>query len=445
MSSVETITTTPATPLGHLWDLRLAWVMILGTVVATGCAGPGGVASPSSEEPGAAPEPTFRLENVDQRQLDGWQAAGMAVSLAAFQRSCEAIVGRSAGARMVPDRPAYGTVGDWEAACQQAFALADTTDAAAERFFRRFFRPHRVAMGAKSEGLFTGYFEPQLRGSRQRTDTFSVPLHRPPSDLIRVRLGDFRSSMADQTLFGRVEGQQLVPYYSRADIADGVLAGRNLEIVWVDDRVDKFFLQIQGSGRVVLRDSSLIRVGYAAQNGQPYRAIGRDLITMGAVPREEMSMQAIRTWLAENPERAADLMNRNPSYIFFQERPNLDASEGPVGAQGVPLTARRSLAVDPDFLPYGAPLWLSTHRPVTGSDVATDTTDGVPTVPFRQLMIAQDTGGAIRGAVRGDVFWGAGDRARSIAGRMKSPGTYVVLLPNTIDPYARDPSLRPTP
>jgi membrane-bound lytic murein transglycosylase A len=382
-------------------------------------------------------QPTFTLSRVTSLDLDGWNPIGMRQSLDAFQRSCEVILNRPPSTPMVSDRPAFGTVRDWTPACEEALSLENATNARAQRFFLDAFRPHRVAMGMDATGLFTGYYEPQLHGSREKTATYSVPLHRPPSDLIRVDLGEFRSSLKGERLFGRVDGQRLVPYYERAEIADGKLDGRGLEIAWVDSRVDKFFLQIQGSGRVLLRDSSLIRVGYAGANGRPYRAIGRDLIEMGEVPREEMSMQAIRTWLAENPKRVSELLEKNRSYVFFQERTDLDASEGPIGAQGVPLTPEVSLAVDARFLPYGAPLWLSTMRPMSeaelaGGAVPADTLDGAPVARFRQMMIAQDTGGAIRGAVRGDVFWGAGDRAADIAGRMKSQGTYVVFLPQTL-------------
>jgi membrane-bound lytic murein transglycosylase A len=395
----------------------------------------------SSDEAQEAPEATLTLQPVEVRAVDGWRPEGMAAALRAFQTSCTALAERPPGAPMVPDRPAFGTTRDWMPACEHAQSMTgpsqpEPTDAEAQRFFRQFFRPHRVAMGTDRRGLFTGYYEPELRGARERSSTFSEPLHRPPQDLIRVNLGDFRSSLDGEQVFGRVDGRRLVPYYDRERIAEGVLDD-DLAIAYVDSRVDKFFLQIQGSGRVVLRDSSMIRVGYAAANGQPYRAIGRDLIRMGEVLREEMSMQAIRQWLAEHPDRADDLMNRNRSYVFFQERTDLDPREGPIGAQGVPLTAGHSLAVDHRYLPYGAPLWLSTHRPLTDAEVRNgtvpaDTVEGEPVARMRRMMIAQDTGGAIRGAVRGDVFWGSGDRAASIAGRMQSPGTYVVFLPATI-------------
>lgn len=407
------------------WGVRVLVVMWM--LSAAGCS--------STDETQAPAEKTLNLRPMAFEELSGWGRDGVGRALEAFQRSCATLLERDPGDRMVADRPVYGTVRDWQPACYRARDLkasGDTSRAAAERFFRTFFEPYRIAMGGRSEGLFTGYYEPQLQGSMQPTPRYSEPLHRPPDDLIRVRLGRFRSSMKNESIFGRVDGGELVPYYTRAEIEQGVLQGRELELLWVDDAVDKFFLQIQGSGRVVLRDSSLVRVGYAAENGRPYRAIGRDLIAMGAVSREEMSMQAIRTWLDENPSRAQSLMNRNRSYVFFELRRNLDATEGPIGAQGVPLTAEHSLAVDPRYVPYGAPLWLITHRPVVVPEVPTDTIEGVPTRPFRHLMIAQDTGGAIRGAVRGDVFWGAGDRAATVAGRMKSPGTYAVLLPRTL-------------
>ena len=386
----------------------------------------------SSEPPKPAEPAAFALRPTPFDALSGWRSASVASSLNAFRRSCTELLERSASADMVAGKPDFGTVRDWQPACYRARQIGDTTDAAARRFFTRFFRPFRVVAGGSVEGRFTGYYEPELQGARERSARFSEPLHRRPSDLVKVPLGRFRSDAGGETLFGRVQDGTLVPYHSRAEIARGKLAGRGLAITWVDSRVDKFFLQIQGSGRVVLRDSSILRVGYAAENGQPYRAIGRDLINMGAIPREEMSMQAIRRWLAENPTRADALMNENPSYVFFRTLDSLRADLGPLGAQGVPLTPEVSLAVDPGFVPYGAPLFLTTRRPAVGSGRrgSSDTS----TVPFRGLMIAQDTGGAIRGAVRGDVFWGAGDRAREVAGRMNASGRYAVLLPRTLSP-----------
>ncbi|MGH6913128.1 MAG: murein transglycosylase A, partial [Geminicoccales bacterium] len=222
---------------------------------------------------------------------------------------------------------------------------------------------------------------------------------------------------------GRIDGDQLVPYYARAEIDDGALAGRGLELVWVDDPIDKFFLQIQGSGQVRLDDGRLVRIGYAGQNGQPYRAIGRDLVEIGALTPDEVSLQSIRSWLQAHPEDATTIMDRNRSYVFFQERAELDPNDGPLGTEGVSLTPGRSLAVDLRYLPLGAPVWLDTTAPWPEGEA-----------PLRRLMVAQDSGGAIKGVVRGDVFWGAGARAEAIAGRMKSQGRYAVLLPRTLAP-----------
>ncbi|MGH6912588.1 MAG: murein transglycosylase A, partial [Geminicoccales bacterium] len=252
---------------------------------------------------------------------------------------------------------------------------------------------------------------------------YTVPLHLAPDDLLRIDLGRFNPELAGYSISGRIQGNQFVPYHSRGEIESGALDDRGLELLWVDDRVDKFFLQIQGSGQVVLEDGRLIRVGYAGQNGHPYRAIGRDLIEIGALPPEQVSMQSIRTWLEANPGAARAIMDRNRSYVFFQENSELGPDDGPIGAQGVPLTAGRSLAVDLRFIPLGAPVWLDSSAPFPDGEA-----------PLRRLMIAQDTGGAIKGVVRGDVFWGAGALAEAVAGRMKSTGRYAVLLPRSLIP-----------
>jgi membrane-bound lytic murein transglycosylase A len=273
--------------------------------------------------------------------------------------------------------------------------------------------------------LFTGYYEPLLHGSRTFGYPYTEPLYRPPDDLLRIDLGRFNPELAGYAIYGRIVGGEFVPYYSRRDIDAGALAGRGLELLWVDEPIDKFFLQIQGSGQVRLDDGSLIRVGYAGQNGHPYRAIGRDLIEMGVLTREQVTMPAIRAGLELHPNDALEIMERNRSYIFFEEHPELAPEEGPLGAQGVPLTAGRSLAVDPRFVPFGVPVWLDTTAPFP---------EGAG--PLRRLMVAQDTGSAIKGVVRGDVFWGAGERAEAIAGHMKSRGRYAVLLPKALIPVS---------
>jgi membrane-bound lytic murein transglycosylase A len=373
--------------------------------------------------PPAPPEPRLELAPVPFERLSGWHADDPRAALDAFRISCTRLSRQDDGTPMGPD-PAYGVVGDWRPACDAAELSTYTGSAEhARAFFEDWFFPHLVSDGGDPEGLFTGYYEPQLFGSLRYGGRYTVPLHLAPGDLLRIDLGRFNPELAGYSIAGRIEGNQFVPYYSRGEIENGALGGRGLELLWVDDRVDKFFLQIQGSGQVVLEDGRLIRVGYAAQNGHPYRAIGRDLIEIGALSPEGVSMQSIRAWLEANPGAAQAIMDRNRSYVFFQENSDLGPDDGPIGAQGVPLTAGRSLAVDLRFIPLGTPVWLDSTAPFPDGEA-----------PLRQLMIAQDTGGAIKGVVRGDVFWGAGPLAEAVAGRMKSTGRYAVLLPRSMIP-----------
>jgi membrane-bound lytic murein transglycosylase A len=270
--------------------------------------------------------------------------------------------------------------------------------------------------GKTSPGLFTGYYEAELNGSWRRTNRFNVPLYAKPTDLIAADLGQFSSALKGKHIAGRLRGNRLIPYHSRREIENGVLRGKGLELLWVDSVADAFFLHVQGSGRVKMTDGSIVRVGYAAKNGRPYVSIGRELIRRGAMAKENVSMQSIRTWLTANPHKASDLLAANPSYIFFRRLKGTDV----IGAMGVGLTPGRSLAVDRRHVPLGAPLWLDTRDPLDERR------------PLRRLMIAQDTGGAIKGPVRGDIFWGFGAEAAQRAGQMKSRGTYYVLLPKTI-------------
>jgi membrane-bound lytic murein transglycosylase A len=307
--------------------------------------------------------------------------------------------------------------------CTRAAALDAANEAAVRAFFETEFAPYRISRGGIPEGLFTGYYEPLLNGSKTRAGPYQTPLLGVPSDLITVDLGRFREALRGQNIVGRVEQNRLVPYPTRAEIVRNGLPPAQA-LVYVDDPVDAFFLQIQGSGRVMLDDGTTLRAAYAGQNGQPYTAIGGVLIQMGALTRENVSMQSIRAWLAANPDRMAELLDRNASYVFFNVQPLGDPSIGAAGAQGVPLTPRASLAVDSNLHPYGVPLFLETTVP---------TPDGaLPEPRFDRLLIAQDTGGAIRGAVRGDVYWGFGDEAGAIAGRMRSMGTLTVLLPRAV-------------
>jgi membrane-bound lytic murein transglycosylase A len=353
-----------------------------------------------------SPAAELRLVAAAFSQVPGWQSDDHAAALFAFQRSCTAL------AKKTPAAPiGAGTrAAEWQAACRAAVSV---TGPDARAFFESHFRPHLATDRCNPEGLFTGYFEAELRGARTESARYHVPIYARPTDLVAVDLGEFKQDLKGQTIFGRITYNTLAPYPTRAEIERGALKGKGLEIAWADDAVDAFFLHIQGSGRIVLDDGSVIRVGFAGRNGHDYTSIGRELIRDGEMTRDKVSMQSIRAWLAAHPERGIELMRRNASYIFFRV---LDG-DGPVGAQGVALTPGRSLAVDPDFVPLGAPVWLDTADPLDAAR------------PLRRLLVAQDTGSAIKGPVRGDLFWGYGRAAAERAGRMNVRGRYYILLP----------------
>jgi membrane-bound lytic murein transglycosylase A len=318
----------------------------------------------------------------------------------------------------------YGSGDDWKAFCTALAGLSAGDDAGLRRLIEAELQPVAVLGDGRAEGLFTGYYEPLVRGSRQKQGRYIVPLYRQPPDLVQVDLGEFRDSLKGQRIAGRVREGRLRPYDDRSAIEAGALANKNLELVWLDDAADAFFLQVQGSGLVQLDTGAKTRVGFAAQNGYPYVAIGRVMIERGTLAREDVSMQAIRAWLRANPDAAPELLQQNPSYVFFRELPApKDDLDGPPGAQGVALLPGRSLAVDRSHHALGLPLWLDAQQPAP---------NGPGDLPLQRLMVAQDTGGAIRGAVRGDVFWGAGPQAESIAGRMKHPGRFWLLLPKAV-------------
>jgi membrane-bound lytic murein transglycosylase A len=361
--------------------------------------------------PPPAPPPRLTLAAARFAELPGWDADRQGEALPAFLRSC-AVFARLAETQPIGPDEIAGTAADWRAPCE---AAARTPPDEARRFFEAAFAPFRAANNDDPQGLFTGYYEPEIEGVRAPGGRFTAPLLRRPADLVAVDLGEFRPAWRGERTAGRVENGRLRPYATRAEIEAGALAGRGLELLWADP-VDLFFLQIQGSGRVALPDGSLVRVGYDGQNGRPYVPVGRLLAERGVLPREEVTMQAIRGWMAAHPAEAAALMRENPSYVFFREL----AGDGPVGTLGAALTPGRSLAVDRAFMPLGPPVWLALE--------AAPTPDGT----LRRLAVAQDTGGAIRGPVRGDLFWGAGPEAERRAGMMKATGTYYLLLPKAV-------------
>ena len=323
--------------------------------------------------------------------LPDWARDMTADAVPSLLQSCDQIAKTGRAPSAADAAINAGDASQWRDLCREARTILPHDHATAQKFFEKSFRPYEVRAGGTDTALLTGYYEPEMAGSRRPGPGYATPIHARPADL--------RS-----------------PYFTRAQIEGGALRNKRLDLAWLADPTDAFFLQIQGSGRIRLPDGSVMRVGYAGQNGRPYVPIGKLLVDRGEMPLSEVSMQSIRAWLAAHPDRAAGLMRENPSYVFFRELSGVAADQGPVGALGVPLTPGRSLAVDRRFLPLGVPVFI-------------DTTDPIDRSRIRRLMLAQDTGGAIRGALRGDVFFGWGPRAEQLAGLMKQQGRMWLLLP----------------
>jgi membrane-bound lytic murein transglycosylase A len=358
----------------------------------------------------STPAPTSAINQGFQRatfaDLPGWNQDDLRQAWPAFTASCGVLARRS----------------DWNAPCTAAHGVDASDGNALRSFFENNFTPYRVLNSDGSDsGLVTGYYEPLLQGARKRGGRYQTALHRVPPDMLIVDLSSVYSELKGMRLRGRQVGNKVIPYYSRAELSQSsVLSGK--ELLWVDDPIDAFFLQVQGSGRVHLNDTNeTVRLVYADQNGYPYKSIGRYLVDKGELRLDQASAQGIKEWLAANPGRQQELLNANPSYVFFREEKLADPSVGPKGALGVPLTAQRSIAVDPQAIPLGAPVFLSTTQPNSDANL-------------QQLVMAQDTGGAIKGAVRADYFWGFGDEAGEQAGRMKQRLQMWVLLPKGVAP-----------
>lgn len=355
----------------------------------------------------------LRVSSFDK--LPGWKQADAKRSLVTFQQSCKTMLRQnpqqSAGSQQITMQ-----IGEWYPACRAALQLKSINDKKARSFFQKWFTPVEFYDKKPVTGLFTGYYMPLLHGSLTKTDEFNVPLYGLPEDLVSVDLSHFTKGVITKHTFGRVEKGALKPYYTRKDINKGAIEKKAPVIVWVNSQIDRLYLEIQGSGIVKLPNGDKIYVGYAGENGAPYTAIGKVLIDRGIMTKDNASMQRIRAYLDQNPKKMMSIINKNASFVFFKVLNQKVA----LGAQGIGLTAGYSLAVDRQWIPLGTPLWLSTTRP--------DAKSGSP-LNFQRLMVAQDTGGAIRGAVRGDVFWGSGKDATNIAGLMKNPGHYWLLLP----------------
>ena len=356
-------------------------------------------AKPPVVTPPEKPAELFRPASFDA--VPGWQHDDLRDAWPAFLASCSVLVKKP----------------DWKEPCTIAREVDASDGKAVRMFFESFFVPNQVINPDGTDtGLVTGYYEPLLRGARKRGGPYQTPLHRTPEDLLTIDLASVYPELKSLRLRGRVVGNKVLPYPTRGEMLhSNGLAGK--ELLWVDDPIEAFFLQVQGSGRVQLTDAKeTVRVAYSDQNGHPYKSIGRYLVDKGEMTLEQASAQSIKAWYLAHPDRRDELLNANPSYVFFKEEKLADLGKGPKGALGVPLTPLRSIAVDAQFIPLGVPVFLSTTQP--GSDI-----------PMQRLMMAQDTGGAIRNPVRADFFWGFGSDAPEKAGKMKQRGSMWVLLP----------------
>ncbi len=348
-------------------------------------------------------------------QLPGWKATNTKKSFIAFQTSCKAFLKQNPE-KLVGSEYMDLQVKDWLPACNAAMAINADSKAETQLFFQKWFTPVEFFDNRPVQGLFTGYYMPLLQGSLTKTDEYNVPLYGLPKKLVTADLELFDTKLKNRKIRGRVQNNKLLPFYTREEINKGMIAKFTPVIVWLNSSIDRSFLEIQGSGIIKLRDGSQLVVGYAGENGAAYTAIAKVLIDQGVMTRDNASMQHIRKYLEAHPEQIDRVLNQNKSFVFFEILRNKAA----LGTQGVPLTPGYSLAIDRKWVPLGAPVWLNTTRPDHKSDQQKI---------FQRLMVAQDTGGAIKGVVRGDVYWGAGERATHIAGKMKNPGHYWVLLP----------------
>lgn len=350
--------------------------------------------------PGQPAPQTIAYAKTSFAQLPGWSQDNVAEAFPAFLKSCAAIAKKDQIANFGPD-PRWGKAAQWQSVCAAAQNHSNPRG-----FFETHFTP--VAVSAP-DSLFTGYYEASLEGSRTKHGPFQTPVYARPADLLTADLGAFSKELKGKTIRGRVDGRKFIPYPSRAGIEAKAPPAEIL--AYVRDPIDLFFMQIQGSGRIALDDGSVLRVGYDEQNGHDYVPIGRVLKVRGELP-DPVTMQSIRDWLAAHPAEQQGVMNENPSYIFFRK---IEGGEGPIGAQGVHLTPLRSIAIDKSLYGYGTPFFIATQQPI-----------------LNRLTIAQDTGGAIKGPVRADVFWGYGQEAEAQSGPMQSKGAYWLLLPNEV-------------
>ncbi|MCL2873004.1 MAG: murein transglycosylase A [Betaproteobacteria bacterium] len=383
--------------------------LLAGVILLAGCT--------TTLTPPTVEAPTLHYQAVDWSALPGWSQDTLADVWPAWQVSCRALLKKETERAV------------WETPCRAAEGVDPARSDAVRAFFEAYFQPWQILAnssdGAADHGLITGYYEPLLAGSRTMDARYRFPLYARPADLLTVDLASLYPELEGKRVRGRLVGNKVVPYYSRAEIDRGEPALKATPLFYVDDAMDAFFLHIQGSGRLQLPDGAVVRLGYADQNGHPYRAIGGILVQRGEIERENLSMQAIRAWGQKHQEALPALLDENPSYVFFREVPSpepgsLDARiDGPIGSLGVPLLARRTIAIDRRFLPLGAPFFLSAADPAGGA-------------PLQRLTMAQDTGGAIRGVIRADFFCGTGKQAGARAGEMRETGQLWLLWPKGV-------------
>ncbi len=393
-------TSAPITPA------RVAGLFFAAIVAIAGCF--------AADESAAMDHAATATDFVPFTDLSGWTLDNHGAALAAYQRSCRWLLDRQATGAVKPAEQVYLAV------CAKALQVDAGNDQAARLFFERHFHPVRPT-GASPSGFVTGYYEPLVTGSRVPTDHFSVPLYRRPPDLVKIDDESRPESLPAGFRFARrLPDGSLVMHPDRQAIETGALAGRGLELVWLHNPVDAFFIHVQGSARIQLTDGTIMRVGFDGKSGHPYTAIGKVLVDAGELTLEEATMDGLRAWFAENPDRVDDILHRNQSFIFFRQSTDGENRDGPVAAGGVPLTAGRSLAVDRSLYPFLMPVWIAGQLPVGPGD---------ETKSFSRLMIAQDTGSAIIGPARGDIFFGSGPEAGAIAGRVRHPVDFVILQP----------------
>ncbi len=393
--------------------------LVVSAFLVAGCGVIDQVIPVSDAIPDAEPAPEARLSPVDYRALPGWPADVLADGMRAFVTSCPALAKQPAG-RALGYRPEHGTMDDLQRICSRATQIDTQSNVQLRAFFERNFQPYLVTANTRSDGKFTGYYEPLLRASWQRGQRYVYPIYSRPRDIVVVDLENFDPDRRGEQLAGRLVDNRLVPYFDRGAIEQGALSGRRLELMWTDDPINLFFLHVQGSGRVLLPDGSFVRLAFSGRNGHRYTSIGRELVAQGIMKLEDVNLFTLRNWMRGNPLAAQRLMRRNRSFIFFRV-----AKDDTIrGAQNVPLTPGRSLAVDPKHIPLGLPLWL----------VTTDPLDPQSQRPLRRLVVSQDVGSAIKGPIRGDLFWGFGEAAESRAGLMNEIGSYYLFLPRPSRP-----------